>query len=81
MSHIYIYITAIELIKELMDYELGAVLLSGLVSSLRPAKEDIIQKPDLLDGMSMSFFLFLPWSMYISFCWVLSHTNTVHVIW
>ena len=33
-----------------MDYEVGESLLSGLVGLLRPAKEDIIQKPDLLDG-------------------------------
>ena len=42
--------SAIELVKELMDYEVGEQLLSGLVSLLRPAKEDIIAKPDLLDG-------------------------------
>ncbi|XP_060562979.1 armadillo-like helical domain containing protein 1 [Ruditapes philippinarum] len=47
--HLEVQFEAIELIKELMDYDVGAVLLSGLVSSLRPAKEDIIQKPDLLD--------------------------------
>lgn len=34
-----------------MDYEVGETLLSGLVSLLRPAKEDIIQKPDLLEGI------------------------------
>lgn len=39
-----------------MEYEVGPTLLSGLVSLLRPAKEDVIQKPDLLDGnMSLEF--------------------------
>jgi len=45
---------AIELIKELMGYEVGGTLLSGLVGLLRPAKEDIIHKPDLLDGTQSS---------------------------
>ena len=38
-----------------MDYEVGESLLSGLVGLLRPAKEDIIQKPDLLDGKHHSW--------------------------
>lgn len=33
-----------------MDYEVASTLLGGLVALLRPAKEDVIQKPDLLDG-------------------------------
>ena len=42
---------AIELIKELMSYEVADSLLSGLVSLLRPALDDI-NKPqqDLLEG-------------------------------
>lgn len=47
--HLEVQFEAIELIKELMDYEVGETLLQGLVELLRPAKEDIIQKPDLLD--------------------------------
>ncbi|XP_045159982.1 armadillo-like helical domain containing protein 1 [Mercenaria mercenaria] len=47
--HLEVQFEAIELIKELMDYEVGQILLSGLVGALRPAKEDIIQKPDLLE--------------------------------
>ncbi|KAL4237129.1 hypothetical protein ACF0H5_005510 [Mactra antiquata] len=47
--HLEVQFEAIELIKELMDYEVGQTLLSGLVGLLRPAKEDIIQKPDLLE--------------------------------
>lgn len=47
--HLEVQFEAIELIKELMDYEVGEQLLSGLVALLRPAKEDIIQKPDLLE--------------------------------
>jgi len=41
---------AIELIKELMEYEVSDSLLKGLVSLLRPAKEDLIRKPEILDG-------------------------------
>lgn len=47
--HLEVQFEAIELIKELMDYDVGGSLLSGLVGLLRPAKEDIIQKPDLLE--------------------------------
>lgn len=47
--HLEVQFEAIELVKELMDYEVGEALLSGLVGLLRPAKEDIIQKPDLLE--------------------------------
>lgn len=47
--HLEVQFEAIELVKELMDYEVGESLLSGLVALLRPAKEDIIQKPDLLE--------------------------------
>lgn len=36
-----------------MDYEVGEQLLNGLVGLLRPAKEDIIQKPDLLEGKQL----------------------------
>ena len=42
-----------------MDYEVGESLLSGLVGLLRPAKEDIIQKPDLLDGNHIGLILLL----------------------
>lgn len=44
-------LTAIELIKELMDYEVSDSLLKGLVLLLRPAKEDLIRKPEILDGL------------------------------
>ena len=49
-------LSAIELVKELMEYEVAPVLLGGLVSLLRPAKEDVIQKPDLLDGEFIKSF-------------------------
>ena len=41
-----------------MDYEVGESLLSGLVALLRPAKEDIIQKPDLLEGIELHIVVF-----------------------
>ncbi|XP_052258439.1 armadillo-like helical domain containing protein 1 [Dreissena polymorpha] len=48
--HLEVQFEAIELLKELMDYnEVQDQLLTGLVGLLRPAKEDMIQKPDLLD--------------------------------
>ena len=54
-----------------MDYEVGESLLSGLVGLLRPAKEDIIQKPDLLDGMvyvlSDSFTILGLWVLGLPF--------------
>ena len=50
-------VSAIELVKELMDYEVGQQLLSGLVGLLRPAKEDLIQKIDLLEGRELLFFV------------------------
>lgn len=46
---------AIELIKELMEYEVSDSLLKGLVSLLRPAKEDLIKKPEILDGIKILF--------------------------
>ena len=42
--------TAIELVKDLMDYEVQDPLLKGLVKLLRPAKEDLLNRPDILDG-------------------------------
>lgn len=33
-----------------MEYEVSDSLLKGLVSLLRPAKEDLIRKPEILDG-------------------------------
>ena len=42
--------TAIELIKELMSYEVADSLLSGLVALLRPALDDIKPRQDLLAG-------------------------------
>jgi hypothetical protein len=43
-------ILAIELIKELMAYEVADSLLAGLVALLRPAADDIKPKQDILDG-------------------------------
>ncbi|CAG2202989.1 Armadillo-like helical domain containing protein 1 [Mytilus edulis] len=47
--HLEVQYEAIELIKELMDYEVSDSLLKGLVLLLRPAKEDLIRKPEILD--------------------------------
>ena len=50
ISNMIVYVSAIELIKELMEYEVQLALLRGLVRLLRPAKEDLLPRPELLDG-------------------------------
>jgi len=47
--HLEVQYEAIELVKLLMSYDIGEQLLSGLVRLLRPAKEDLLQRPALLD--------------------------------
>jgi hypothetical protein len=36
-----------------MSYEVQAELLKSLVSLLRPAKEDMLKKPEILEGKGM----------------------------
>ena len=51
MSLMWLFLfSAIELIKDLMEYEVKDNLLKGLVKLLRPAKEDLLRRPDILDG-------------------------------
>ena len=38
-----------------MEYEVSDSLLKGLVSLLRPAKENLIRKPEILDGKKTYF--------------------------
>ncbi|KAK3592153.1 hypothetical protein CHS0354_019445 [Potamilus streckersoni] len=47
--HLEVQFEAIELIKELMEYDVKDSLLSGLVALLRPAKEDTIVKHEVLE--------------------------------
>ncbi|KAK2138580.1 hypothetical protein LSH36_2776g00005, partial [Paralvinella palmiformis] len=47
--HLEVQYEAIELVKDLMDYEVQDPLLKGLVKLLRPAKEDLLNRPDILD--------------------------------
>lgn len=47
--HLEVQYEAIELIKDLMEYEVKDNLLKGLVKLLRPAKEDLLRRPDILD--------------------------------
>ncbi|XP_059155298.1 armadillo-like helical domain containing protein 1 [Physella acuta] len=47
--HLEVQFEAIELIKELMDYEVADSLLSGLVALLRPAVEDVLARHDTSD--------------------------------
>ena len=58
MSLMWLFLfSAIELIKDLMEYEVKDNLLKGLVKLLRPAKEDLLRRPDILDG-TIDWFLF-----------------------
>lgn len=41
-----------------MDYEVSDALLKGLVALLRPAKEDLIRKPEILDGINILHYVF-----------------------
>lgn len=46
-----LYVLAIELIKELMEYEVSETILQKLVSLLRPSKEEIVKRPEILEGI------------------------------
>lgn len=47
------YHSAIELIKELMEYEVSDTILQKLVSLLRPSKEETVKRPEILEGKSI----------------------------
>lgn len=47
--HLEVQDEAIGLLKDLMDSELQESLLKALVKLLRPAKEDVLKRPDILD--------------------------------
>ena len=54
MTHACFYIgmhflAAIELVKLLMMYDVRDSLLKGLVKLLRPSKEDMLRRPEILD--------------------------------
>lgn len=50
MIHV-LYVLAIELVKELMEYEVSETILQKLVSLLRPSKEEIVKRPEILEGI------------------------------
>ncbi|CAH1776102.1 unnamed protein product [Owenia fusiformis] len=54
--HLEVQFEAIELMKDLMNYDIQQSLLSGLVKLLRPSKEDILsqRKPEILNNADMS---------------------------
>lgn len=54
-----IYVLAIELIKELMEYEVSETILQKLVSLLRPSKEEIVKRPEILEGIPNIIFFYL----------------------
>ena len=45
---------AIELIRDLMSYDVRPRILRGLVKLLRPSKDDIDSRPEILDGKMLS---------------------------
>lgn len=55
MIHV-LYVLAIELIKELMEYEVSETILQKLVSLLRPSKEEIVKRPEILEGILKIIF-------------------------
>ena len=49
--HLEVQYEASELIKDLMRYDVQLAILKGLVSLLKPSKEDILaDKPEILSG-------------------------------
>lgn len=50
MIHV-LYVLAIELVKELMEYEVSETILQKLVSLLRPSKEEIVKRPEIIEGI------------------------------
>ncbi|XP_041358939.1 armadillo-like helical domain containing protein 1 isoform X1 [Gigantopelta aegis] len=52
--HLEVQFEAIELIKELMNYDVRELLLKGLVTLLRPSKEDTISRPEILDDPNVT---------------------------
>lgn len=53
-----VYVLAIELIKELMEYEVSETILQKLVSLLRPSKEETVKRPEILEGIPNIIFFF-----------------------
>ena len=50
--HLEVQYEASELIKDLMHYDVQLAILKGLVSLLKPTKEDVqADKPEILSGM------------------------------
>ncbi|KAK6178881.1 hypothetical protein SNE40_011367 [Patella caerulea] len=47
--HLEVQFEAIELIKELMIYDVSTSLLKGLVTQLKPVKDDSVPKPEILE--------------------------------
>ncbi|XP_048760095.1 armadillo-like helical domain containing protein 1 [Ostrea edulis] len=47
--HLEVQFEAIELIKELMEYEVSDTILQKLVSLLRPSKEETVKRPEILE--------------------------------
>lgn len=50
--HLEVQYEAIELIKDLMSYDVRDALLRGLVKLLRPSKEDMLRRPELFEDPS-----------------------------
>ena len=48
--HLEVQYEALELITLLMDYEVQDQLIAGVVRLLRPSKEDVVKRPEILQG-------------------------------
>ena len=48
--HLEVQYEALELISLLMDYEVRDQLIAGIVRLLRPCKEDLVKRPEILQG-------------------------------
>jgi len=59
MSGVFSFCAAVELIQLLMDYNVQSLLLQGLVKLLRPTKEDLINRPEILDGLCLVVVLMI----------------------
>ena len=55
--HLEVQYEASELIKDLVLYDVQLAMLKGLVSLLKPSREDIqADKPEILNGMLLQFY-------------------------
>ena len=66
----YFMLSAIELIRDLMSFDVRPKIMHGLVKLLRPSKDDIDSRPEILDGKSVCMcvcrYLYVCCMLYIN---------------